>query len=162
MIHMIWKFLLSFLKLGQNLKMLSAATLVLCVRLSLQSSWWGRESWLLCFNCLPDVLKLGQNLKMLIFIVTIRLRLDLAECTVKPVLSGHSKIDKTKVLMTNGSLMKVESIAECSPCILQYFWPALSDNWSWKPFFGLFESGRFRQVLLYKNLECPLSRRWSA
>ena len=27
--------------------------------------------------------------------------------TVKPVLSGHSKIDKTKVLMTNGSLMNV-------------------------------------------------------
>ena len=34
--------------------------------------------------------------------------------TVKPALSGHSKIDKTKILMTNGSLMKVESIAECS------------------------------------------------
>ena len=34
--------------------------------------------------------------------------------TIKPVLSGHSKIDKTKVLKTNGSLMKVESIAECS------------------------------------------------
>ena len=34
--------------------------------------------------------------------------------TVKPVLSGHSKIGKTKVLKTNGSLMKVESIAECS------------------------------------------------
>ena len=33
---------------------------------------------------------------------------------VKPVLSGHSKIDKTNILMTNGSLMKVESIAECS------------------------------------------------
>ena len=33
---------------------------------------------------------------------------------VKPVLKGHSKIDKTKILMTNGSLMKVESIAECS------------------------------------------------
>ena len=32
----------------------------------------------------------------------------------KPVLSGHSKIDKTKILMTYGSLMKVESIAECS------------------------------------------------
>ena len=30
--------------------------------------------------------------------------------TVKPVLSGHSKIDKTKSLKTNGSLMKVESI----------------------------------------------------
>ena len=42
--------------------------------------------------------------------------------TVNPVLSGHSKIDKTKVLMANGSLMKVESIAECSPwSILQYF-----------------------------------------
>ena len=34
--------------------------------------------------------------------------------TVNPVLNGHSKIDKTKVLMTNGSLMKVKSIAECS------------------------------------------------
>ena len=34
--------------------------------------------------------------------------------TVKPVLSGHSKIDKTKVLKTNGSIMKVESIAKCS------------------------------------------------
>ena len=44
------------------------------------------------------------------------------EVTAKPVLSGHSKIDKTKVLMTNGSLMKVKSIAECSPwSILLYF-----------------------------------------
>ena len=33
---------------------------------------------------------------------------------VKPVLSGHSKIDKIKVLKTNSSLMKVKSIAECS------------------------------------------------
>ena len=42
--------------------------------------------------------------------------------TVKPVLSGHSKKDKTKILMTNGRLMKVESIAECSLwSILQYF-----------------------------------------
>ena len=43
--------------------------------------------------------------------------------------------------MENGSLMKVENIAECSLWnILQYFWPALSDNWSWKPIFGvLFE-----------------------
>ena len=32
------------------------------------------------------------------------------------------KIDKTKILMTNGSLMKVESVAECSPwSILHYF-----------------------------------------
>ena len=40
----------------------------------------------------------------------------------KMVLSSHSKTDKTKILITNGSLMKVERIAECSP--------ALSDNWS--------------------------------
>ena len=38
-----------------------------------------------------------------------------ANNTVKPVLSGHSKIEKTKNLMANGSLMKVESNAECSP-----------------------------------------------
>ena len=51
--------------------------------------------------------------------------------TVKPVLSGHSKIDKIKILLTNGSLMKVKSIAEYSKrSILQYFWPALSDYWS--------------------------------
>ena len=31
--------------------------------------------------------------------------------TVKPVLNGHSKIDKRKV----GSLMQILSIAECSP-----------------------------------------------
>ena len=44
--------------------------------------------------------------------------------------------------MTKGSLM-VKSIAE--------FLPALSDNWSWKPIFALFESGHFRQVLLYSS-----------
>ena len=50
--------------------------------------------------------------------------------------------------------MKVESIAECSPwSILQYFWPALRDNWSWKPIFGVFESCSFTQVLLYIILE---------
>ena len=32
------------------------------------------------------------------------------------------KKDKTQILMTNGSLMQVESIAECAPwSILQYF-----------------------------------------
>ena len=29
-------------------------------------------------------------------------------------LSHHSKIDKTKILMTNGNLTKVKSVAECS------------------------------------------------
>ena len=52
--------------------------------------------------------------------------------------------------MENGCLMKVESIAECYPwSILQYFWPALSDDWYWKPFFLFFLSGRLRQGLLY-------------
>ena len=38
------------------------------------------------------------------------------------VLSGHLKVDKTMVLMKNGSIMKVESIAECSLwSILQCF-----------------------------------------
>ena len=42
--------------------------------------------------------------------------------TVKPVLRGHSKLDKTKILMTNGNLMKVKSIAESSKgSILHYF-----------------------------------------
>ena len=30
------------------------------------------------------------------------------------VYNGRSKVDETKVLMTTGSLMRVESIAECS------------------------------------------------
>ena len=34
--------------------------------------------------------------------------------TVKAALSGHSKIDKTNALKTNGSLLKIERIAECS------------------------------------------------
>ena len=41
----------------------------------------------------------------------------------------HWAIALPKILMVNGSLMKVESIAECSPWgILHYFWPALSNN----------------------------------
>ena len=38
--------------------------------------------------------------------------------TVKPVLSGHSKIDKTKSLMTNGSLNEGQKYCRS---ILQYF-----------------------------------------
>ena len=49
--------------------------------------------------------------------------------------------------------MQVKSIAECSKgSILQYFWPALNDNRSWKPIFGLllfFLSDRLRQILLF-------------
>ena len=77
--------------------------------------------------------------------------LDYVNC--KTCVNGHSKTDKTKILMTNGSLMKFKSIAECSPwSILQCFWPSLSVNWSWKPICGLFESDRFTQVFLYYTL----------
>ena len=44
-------------------------------------------------------------------------RLMYASCyadTVKVVFSDHSKIDIIKILMENGSLKKVKSIAECS------------------------------------------------
>ena len=48
-------------------------------------------------------------------------------------------------LMTHGSLMKVESISECSP----YFWPALSYNWSWKTNLGHFRVAVLDRFLLY-------------
>ena len=39
------------------------------------------------------------------------------------------KKDKTKILLTNSSLMKVKRFAQCSPrTIMQYFGPAFSDN----------------------------------
>ena len=47
-------------------------------------------------------------------IVKRKKHLEIIVNTVIPVLSGHSKIDKTKVLKTDGSLMHVQSIAECS------------------------------------------------
>ena len=52
--------------------------------------------------------------------------------------------------MKNDSLMEVKSIVECSPwSILQYFEPALRDNWYWKPIFVFLLSAHLRQVLLY-------------
>ena len=61
--------------------------------------------------------------------------------------------------MENGSLMKVESIAECSRwSILQYFRPSLSDNLYSKTISVFFLSGRLRQVLLY-FISC-VSNKW--
>ena len=51
------------------------------------------------------------NIKYLNVICLLKL---LYSKTCPPVLRGHSKIDQTKVLKTNGSLMKVKNIAECS------------------------------------------------
>ena len=42
--------------------------------------------------------------------------MTLIQCTVKPVLSSHSKIDKTKALKTGVSLVQIKSIEECSFC----------------------------------------------
>ena len=67
----------------------------------------------------------------------------------KTCLKRPLKIDKPKVLKSNGSLVKVESIVESPPwSILQYFWPALSNNRSWKPILVFFLSGCLRQDLL--------------
>ena len=58
---------------------------------------------------------------MIHYILVNIFKLDYGRCskilntTLKnPVLNDHSEMDKTKVLMTNGGLMRVESIAECS------------------------------------------------
>ena len=73
-----------------------------------------------------------------------------SQCTVKPVLSGHSKRRPKLVLKTDYRLMQVKSIAECSKgSILQYFRPSLSYHLSLRSSFCLFLSGRLRQVLLY-------------
>ena len=51
--------------------------------------------------------------KKIILCVRTAIEMVIEVGTVKPVFSGHSKIDRTKVLRTHGSLTKVESIAEC-------------------------------------------------
>ena len=58
---------------------------------------------------------------------------------------------QNKDLNKNGCLMKVKSIAECSPwSILQYIWPGLSNKWSWKPIFSLF------RVAVLHRLYCSI------
>ena len=72
------------------------------------------------------------------------------------------KIDKTKILMTIGSLMKVKSIAECSKrSILQYFWPALRDNWSWKAIFPSFWEWPFYSGFTVLTLWLLIATKWS-
>ena len=69
--------------------------------------------------------------------------------TVKPVLRGHTKIDKTKVFKTSGSLVQVHR------SILKYLWCAGLENIFW----GLLLSVRLRRVLLFfffKNCELLL------
>ena len=75
--------------------------------------------------------------------------------TVKPVLSGHSKIDKTKVSKTDGSLMQVKSIAECSLgafCNIFDLHYVIIDHENQFLVFSL--SGRFRQVFFFFFFWC--------
>ena len=64
-------------------------------------------------------------------------RLELKRNEVKPILSGHSKVDKTKVLKSWGILMQLKSTEECSTrafChifVLHY----VCDYRSWNPIF---------------------------
>ena len=64
--------------------------------------------------------------------------------TVKPVLWGHSKIDKTKVLLNEGG----KYCRMLSRSILQYFRPALRDNQSVNSILVCILSDCLRQVLL--------------
>ena len=52
------------------------------------------------FQC--SIFQLNLLLIVNYSILCIRI-IRIIQCTVKPVLSGHSKIDKTKILITNGS-----------------------------------------------------------
>ena len=90
----------------------------------------------------------GVILYFVIFPISYFVDFHFPFCTVKPVLSGYSKVDKTKMLKSSGSLMQVKSTAECSWNILHYLWPAVRDYQSWKPIFGLLLSGRLRQAIL--------------
>ena len=64
-------------------------------------------------NCFPvkPVVKFNHcNVAEKVWILTESQLIHIVFKRVKPVLSGHSKIDKTNALMTNGSLMKVETL----------------------------------------------------
>ena len=64
------------------------------------------------FDCRSEfALKNPVRIKILVF--SMRSQCEWTSVsTVKPVYNGQSKIDKIKILMTNGSLIKVKSIAE--------------------------------------------------
>ena len=65
------------------------------VTVSTHKQWFG-------WNCF--VMQCFIRSINIVFIIMIKINLsNIMKNTVKPVLSGHSKIDKTKILMTNGS-----------------------------------------------------------
>ena len=74
-------------------------------------------------------------------------------CVIRPL-----KLDKTNILMTTGSSMKVESIAEC---ILQYFWPAWRDNWSWTNFLTFWEWRLYTGFTVILSLNQVFTIKWA-
>ena len=65
-----------------------------------------------------------------------------------------AKIYKAKTFLTNGSLMKVKCIAECSN--FQYFRPALGDNLSCKPISGILRVHVLHRFTVYKRSDDDL------
>ena len=70
-------------------------------------------------------------------------------CTAKPVLNGHSKIDKTKVLKPCGSLMQVKVLQNAPLEHSVILLTCIKRLLVLKTYFLSSLSGRLRQVLLY-------------
>ena len=71
------------------------------------------------FSIVIQVMNYGgkskKNAKFILHSIVYTQVENYSKTCVKHYFIYYSKIDKTKILMTNGSLMKVERIAECSP-----------------------------------------------
>ena len=69
-----------------------------------------QHNWLHCFSKKNPAMKVQ---KVVVPILNFKMAtIENHKSTEKPVLRGHSKLDKTKILMTYGSLLKAKSIAE--------------------------------------------------
>ena len=124
--------------------------------LVLQSSWRGRVSWLLCFNCLPDVLWLlvfcdsSSQWCRLVCSVWLWYFLMIFACfllftfykvqpdthnALKPVLSRHSK-RRPKIGFQNRLSLNAghKYCRMLSWSILQYFWASLNYHLPFKTF----------------------------
>ena len=114
-------------------------------RLTVEKQNWAKNNLLVKGHIL---LNTEKWFSIIIFPVSIRSNSVSGKtkfCTVKPVLSSHSKEDKKGIFKTGNHLMQVKSFAECSPwSILQYFRPELSYHLSLRPLFCLFLSGCLR------------------
>ena len=84
--------------------------------LELEFSRWNMEKPTFCHweHDPISVIKMGKKNRVLIWNVMSIFYTDACILYSKTCVKRHSKVDKTKILMTNGSLMTVESIAECS------------------------------------------------